>query len=59
MNTVRDQIIVADNAIQSVINILQDKQCKIKCKDEVVKLLEAATMEMDSEMEELKEDASR
>ena len=52
------QIIAADNAIQAIINTLESKGCDIKCKDEVKKLLTAAVMEMDNEMESMKEDAS-
>jgi hypothetical protein len=57
--TIVGEIIAADNAIQAVINTLESVECKIKCKDEVRKLLTAAIMEMDAEMESMKEDASR
>lgn len=54
----RSEINHADNVIRVVINVLQRPECKIKCKGDVIKLLEAAIMELDTELESLPLDAN-
>jgi len=57
--TIATEIIETDNAIQAIINTLKSEECTIKCWIEVVKLLEAAIMELDDETERTLENASR